>query len=88
MANVKKQTRYTVAAFDCDGRQIVRESVSTKVAATRTAKEFLRYSNVRTVDLDEVKYVDLTGPTITRFLKTGMRTGLAITNGVMRNIRF
>jgi len=78
---------YNATAFDIDGRVILSEHYTSKVAVRKVAREFLTYSNVKTVDVDNAKYGDC-GEIIERYVKVGARSGLVIVDGVTRMVRF
>ena len=78
---------YNVAAFDIDGNVILVEHYSNKVTARKVAREFLAYSNVKTVDIDDAVY-QTCGNIIERYVKVGARSGIVIADGVTRMVRF
>ena len=78
---------YNVTAYNSEGKAILTEHYARKVDARKVAKEFLAYTNVKTVDIDDAIYNDC-GNVIERYAKTGANSGIVIEDGEVRNIRF
>ena len=73
---------YDIVAFDASGKVIHSERHNTKAKANQTAREFLPYVNVFTVD------IILNGRNIARYVKLSPNSGIVIVDGKTRNIRF
>lgn len=78
---------YNVTAYNAEGRAILTEHYARKLDARKVAKEFLAYTNVKTVDIDDAVYDDC-GNVIERYVKTGVNSGIVIVDGEVSNIRF
>lgn len=81
MANVNN---YTVTAFNANGEKVHGEKCNTLARAKKTAREFLPYNNVFTVDVDKRNQLI----PVVRFVKLTPNTGVSIANGVTANVRF
>jgi len=82
-----KRNGYNVTAFDMSGNVILSEHVSSMVAARKLAREFLGYSNVKTVDVDRAEYGN-SGTIAEQYIKIGISAGVCIVDETMKNIRF
>ena len=82
-----KRNGYNVTAYGTEGKAILTEHYTRIVDARRVAREFLAYTNVKTVDVDNARYGDC-GDVIERYAKTGANSGIVIEDGEVRNIRF
>lgn len=78
---------YNVTAFDIEGRVILSEHNTRKTDAARTSKEFLLYTNVYTVDVDDAQYGD-SGNLVGRYIKTSAHQGVYVSNGIVRRVFF
>ena len=83
-----QQNTYRVTAFDANGARIYSESTTRMAQARKTAREFLRYSNVRTVDLINESATTVRGYVVERYVRLSPNSGIVISNGESRNIRF
>lgn len=76
--------KYTVTAYNANGNTVHGEGAGTIAQARKTAREFLPYANVYTVDVTKS---DRLTP-IVRFVKLTPNTGVSIADGITRNVRF
>lgn len=84
-----KSNIYRVTAFDASGAHIHGESTSRVARARKTAREFLRYANVFTVDVTNESATTVSGYIMERYVKLTSNTGIVVNgNGESRNIRF
>lgn len=72
-----KGNGYNVVACDVNGKEIYTSHVTRKVEAGRVAREFLAYSNVCTVDMDNAQYGNC-GDRVGMYVKTSGRTAIYI----------
>ena len=78
---------YNVAAFDVEGDVILTEHYTRKADARKVAREFLAYSNVKSIDIDDAIYNNC-GNVIEQYVKIGGRNAIKIIDGVITNVRF
>ena len=84
-----KKSIYRVSAFDANGAHIHGESVTRVAQARKTAREFLRYGNVFTVDVTNESAATVSGYIVERYVKLTPNTGIVVnSDGTNRNIRF
>lgn len=84
-----KGNTYRISAFDANGAHIHGESVTRVAKARTTAREFLRYTNVYTVDVTNESATTVGGYIVERYIKLTPATGIVVNgNGENRNIRF
>jgi len=83
-----QRNTYRVTAFDANGAHIHGESTTRVAQARKTAREFLRYANVYTVDITNESAATISGYMVERYVKLSPNSGIVITNGESRNIRF
>ena len=82
-----KRNGYNVTAYNAEGEVILAEHYTRKTDAARTAKEFLTYSNVYTVDVDDAQFGDC-GDLVGRYVKTSDHQGLYISKGIAKRVFF
>lgn len=83
-----QKNMYKVTAYDANGAHIYGEDVARVAQARKTAREFLRYTNVYTVDVTNENAATVSGYMVERYVKLSPNSGIVIANGESRNIRF
>lgn len=79
-----KGSKYTITAFNANGSAVHTEGAGTIAQARKTARQFLPYTNVYTVDVTRNNQL----APVTRFVKLTPNTGVSITDGITTNVRF
>lgn len=77
-------SKYIVTAFNANGSAVHTEGAGTIAQAKKTARQFLPYNNVFTVDVNHSNQLT----PVTRFVKLTPNTGVSITEGRTANVRF
>ena len=83
-----QRNSYRVSAFDVNGVHVYSEQTARVAQARKTAREFMRYANVYTVDITNDSATTVSGYIVERYIKLSANGGIVISNGESRNIRF
>jgi len=82
--------KYTVKAYDADGKRVYKTDTATIASARKLAREFMRlYVNVHTVSVyNNTAVMNVKDYCVCTYVKLSAYSGLLITNTIAEDIRF